>query len=658
MTTPILLTPHQCDAVSFVVEKLSDGEQLVAIRGLAGTGKTSLIPSLRDLITSTLDVPTAVGSPTHRAAMILRKKGIADAGTIHTLALTPYFLGDYAWAHRWLGEDCPARAGAIEERTPDVGGVPHLLHSATDKPKGLMQRVRRHGVKKVLASLGIHGKDYFDGFGSKQGEGVLIVDEASMVGEETLKLCQDAFPQIVLIGDPGQLPPVKDHSRLAEVVGFNLTEVHRQAADNPIITLAYEARTGTPNWKVLPLMDGKINQRLVIEDPAVFLYAPLLVWRNETRLECTKGIRAALGYWQGKVYPGEPLVCRSTSAADRAEGLLNNSLWRVVEVHKGDARRVTLAADGDETQTVEVIIHIEDVDGDEVPEEAVPFRYGYCLTAHTAQGGEWPTVYISKPDLLAHQAFCTKRKTDEHAQWSYTAITRAKDTLVFLQEHRFLVHEDTPQVNLCAGDTLTQPMKDVLTTLIEHAKEESMPIVMTADVEQPTLQVPTKAVEPLAPLTGDIDDPPVPEGTTDALEAFIATPVNGGLPPTVPGIPESLVPLAHGFCQYVQAQLNKQLEDAGIKMARSMDTTITDMANYTKGVLATSEHANYSFADALAKITQTQAPYSVVVHAVTPNGLPCTLTMHKPTSSELIEELGRMESWMIANGYTAQEVAA
>ena len=105
----------------------------------------------------------------------------------------------------------------------------------------------------MLASLGIHGKDYFDGFGAKQGEGVLIVDEASMVGTDTLKLCQDAFPQIVLIGDPGQLPPVRDTSMLGQVAAaFDLTEIHRQAADNPIIQLAYEATTGEGRLEAYP----------------------------------------------------------------------------------------------------------------------------------------------------------------------------------------------------------------------------------------------------------------------------------------------------------------------------------------------------------------------------------------------------------------------
>ena len=109
--------------------------------------------------------------------MILKKKGVLDAGTIHSLALTPYFDGDYAWAHRWLGEDCPARAGAIEERTPDVDRVPFLLHKASErspaKAKALVRLARSHGAKKALESVGLHGKHYFSGFGPKAGEGVL-----------------------------------------------------------------------------------------------------------------------------------------------------------------------------------------------------------------------------------------------------------------------------------------------------------------------------------------------------------------------------------------------------------------------------------------------------------------------------------------------------
>ena len=151
----------------------------------------------------------------------------------------------------------------------------------------------------------------------------------------------------------------------------------------------------------------------------------------------------------------------------------------------------------------------------------------------------------------------------------------------------------------------------------------------------------------------------MPEGTTTALEAFVAAPVNGAMPPTVPLLPDALLPLAHGFCQYVQAKLDAQLKDAGVKMARDVDTVISDMANFSKGVLGSNEHAAYQLSDALTRGIKLVPPgYQVVVHAVTPCGLPCTLTMTKDTSSELIEELGRMTGWLEANGYTAQEVAA
>ena len=65
----------------------------MALRGLAGTGKTTLIPAMREAL-STDARPVLVGTPTHRAAMILRRKGVTDAATVHSLCLTPYFTED------------------------------------------------------------------------------------------------------------------------------------------------------------------------------------------------------------------------------------------------------------------------------------------------------------------------------------------------------------------------------------------------------------------------------------------------------------------------------------------------------------------------------------------------------------------------------------
>ena len=107
----VVLSAQQCEAISWLAERLCDGQPLIALRGLAGCGKTTLIPSLRSLCAD-MGIPVTVASPTHRAAMILRRKGLKDATTVHSAALTSYFTPDYAHAAKWLGEVVPVKLGA------------------------------------------------------------------------------------------------------------------------------------------------------------------------------------------------------------------------------------------------------------------------------------------------------------------------------------------------------------------------------------------------------------------------------------------------------------------------------------------------------------------------------------------------------------------
>ena len=49
--------------------------------------------------------------------------------------------------------------------------------------------------------------------------------------------------------------------------------------------------------------------------------------------------------------------------------------------------------------------------------------YGYAITCHKSQGGEWPNVYLDIPRYLSHNP------ESSNYQWVYTAMTRASDTL-------------------------------------------------------------------------------------------------------------------------------------------------------------------------------------------------------------------------------------
>ena len=54
---------------------------------------------------------------------------------------------------------------------------------------------------------------------------------------------------------------------------------------------------------------------------------------------------------------------------------------------------------------------------------ALRCNYGYAITCHKAQGGEWSNVFIQPPRNL------TLNPTQNKYQWFYTAITRAKQTV-------------------------------------------------------------------------------------------------------------------------------------------------------------------------------------------------------------------------------------
>lgn len=54
---------------------------------------------------------------------------------------------------------------------------------------------------------------------------------------------------------------------------------------------------------------------------------------------------------------------------------------------------------------------------------ALRANYGYAVTCHKAQGGEWDDIYVDFPRNI------TLNPTKEKYQWIYTAMTRAKKRL-------------------------------------------------------------------------------------------------------------------------------------------------------------------------------------------------------------------------------------
>lgn len=368
-------SPQQEEAIKAVREWLGQkkGPQVFRLFGFAGTGKTTLAKELAAGVKGTVLYACFTG----KAAQVLRTKGCEGASTIHSLIYT-------------LRED-----------------------AETGQPKFKLNR----------DSAAAHAK-------------LLIIDEVSMVGEELAKDLLSFRTKVLVLGDPAQLPPVKGEGYfIGAQPDVMLTEVHRQAAENPIIRMSMDVREGRP------LQCGDYGaSRVIARDSIskdemrelVLSADQLLCGLNRTRQNYNARIREIHGR-RGNSAPhhpavGERLVCLRNN---RLNGLLNGSLWETTKVKAVDNRvEVRIKSIDDPTQPhVDTVVREEFFRGAEkkLPWQELrgtdQFTFGYALTVHKAQGSQWPHV------LLFDESSTFREDSAKHL---YTGITRAAERVTVI----------------------------------------------------------------------------------------------------------------------------------------------------------------------------------------------------------------------------------
>ena len=419
----VTLTDEQAKAIEFVRDNLEAGT--VALSGPAGSGKTTLIKELTDK----LNMPVTVSAMTNKAKFVLTTKGIFDAVTLHQACLRPVFkppldkldkfLND---CKRCMGELCYCKCTCETILRCDIHGydakyIARQLGVPTPHMKEAWLLNESSGIYSAFRFLGI--KDVFKYIDSWQPaetkDGLLIIDEASMLGSTELELAQKVFKKIVCIGDENQLPPVKSEPVFWQIATrVALTQIHRQAANSQPLQLADKLRNKQS------ISCGPVEE---IDAELCRQGMPVIVWRNNTRVNVTTAIRKKLGYDKKPPQVGEVLICRNGSdRAAKARGLFNNSIWKIIE--KTDTYGCKL-----ENQAGEILenenVFMEELDSG----FGVPFRFAYALTCHSAQGSEWPSIMIHEPDAFAYMHFA---KGDEIWPWLYTACTRAKERVIWV----------------------------------------------------------------------------------------------------------------------------------------------------------------------------------------------------------------------------------
>jgi exodeoxyribonuclease-5 len=360
-------SPQQDAALKAVAEWLRRGDRPVfRLFGFAGTGKTTLATHLAEGV----DGDVVFGAYTGKAALVMRAKGCTDASTIHSLI--------------------------YRSREGDENGPQFVLNRSSVAAKA----------------------------------DLIVIDECSMVDEELGRDLLSFGRPVLVLGDPAQLPPVKGGGFFTEAEpDVMLTEVHRQAKDNPIVHLSMRVREGA---RLDPGVFGesRVIRRREIDADQVMRADQVLVGMNKTRRLYNTRIRHLRGFRDPMPAAGEKLVCLRN---DKTKGLLNGGTWTIQALRTGNPRYVRMdvvSEDDTKKRAVDVSVLKEFFEGRE--EEAPPllrresdeFTYGYALTVHKAQGSQWDDV------VLFDESFAFR---EHRARWLYTGLTRAAERVTIVR---------------------------------------------------------------------------------------------------------------------------------------------------------------------------------------------------------------------------------
>lgn len=356
----------------------------VTLGGYAGTGKTTLIARLRKELQK-LDKNLEVGfaSFTGKAARVLKNKLKEEqtvfpkdtVGTIHSLIYSP----------------------VVNDEEEIIGW----------KPK-----------EKIEPDL-------------------IIIDEASMVDQMIWNHLLAYKVPIIVVGDHGQLPPIRGNFNLMQKPFLKLEEIHRQAKKNPIIELSIQAREkgyiepGKYSAKVRKFspkdLDGRdeIQERLASYDPETLI----LCGYNTTRKKLNQFIRTAKGFESPAPEGGDRVICLRNN---HKQNIYNGMLGTIVNIETRDKDwyLAKIAMDGEE-ENYKGLISTAQFGADSALNFTNKrslimagdlFDFGYALTVHKAQGSQ------SKKVILFEERF--KQMTDDDwKRWLYTAVTRAEEEL-------------------------------------------------------------------------------------------------------------------------------------------------------------------------------------------------------------------------------------
>ena len=423
-------------AIKTWFETRTHEQQVFRLFGYAGSGKSTVLKFALDELglsphrsarEGTCAPGVVTATFTGKAALVLSRKG-TPARTIHSLI---YSVSEAT------EEEIAAAAQKVREAETSVRSLSGFDRTAAEA-----------GIEAMRQALSAMKKPRFalNAQSDAADARLIVLDEVSMVGEEMARDLMSFKKPILVLGDPGQLPPIKGDGAFTNVdPDVMLTEIHRQASESAIIRLATMAREGQPiGFGSYDEHVAKMHKTDITPDQAL-RGGQLICGMNATRLQLNNAMRGAAGLAGGVLPAGatEKIICLKNQ---NDLGLINGmfltledivdegSLYFSAVVTNEEGRRVGTPDPNGKPGRLRIYKgHFEDhVNFDRTRHDRdwkekkhlIEATFGWAITAHKAQGSQWENVIVWDDGL--------GRSELDRRRWLYTAITRAERGLVLL----------------------------------------------------------------------------------------------------------------------------------------------------------------------------------------------------------------------------------
>ena len=403
--TSFILNPEQERVVEAALKFLKSSNQLFEYDGCAGVGKSVVLHEIirRSHLKYSQIAPMAY---TGSAACVMRTKGFPNARSIHS----------------WLYELVKMQKVVYDDQNKKSFTK---YDTQFNKPQYEYRFVpRQPGTLDPEIKL-------------------FIIDEAWMVPDIMKKDIMKHGIKVIATGDSGQLPPVVGEP--AFLTGENvmhLTQIMRQAENNPIIYLANRAREG------LPIHCGLYgNRALVIPDTdlttdMVLDVGNIICGTNKTRDYFNTKVRQLLNLNPEIPQFGERVICRNNNwQVTRDNIALANGLAGVIcspisiDSFSNKNLRLDFLPDLLNTPFESLIVNYDYMMSDYETRQKIKdskfeihngelFEFAYAITTHLSQGSEYPCGIFYEEFL----------RSNIQRQLCYTGITRFKEYIIYVKK--------------------------------------------------------------------------------------------------------------------------------------------------------------------------------------------------------------------------------